>query len=350
MTPSSTRRTAAPPFLAFLAGTGVAAVLILIAAGGNVDRMTSGDGEIHRYVAQHLTIAPDDVHPSLAESGPSLRYGRIGLPAALWLTSGGSHHIMRYVQPILMALSAGAASAAMVRLLPRAPRAILLVPFLVPGFGVAITGGFAEAPLLALMLWAITLALDDRWGWAAVLLGVGLVTKENAIVVVFGLGIWALLRKRPQALVGLVAGLIPVGGWYLFVRQRFGYLPPLDPFLRDTADTVGAPVLALGRSLVDPLSPGALAIALLHVTAWAVCIVLVRRSLFGLLGTVAGIQLLGAAPGAWVFLGDAVRISLFIQTFLFLTVIAWKEPAWTHPRALPAWVPSHADSPNLEHA
>lgn len=336
--------------LAFLAGAAAAAILILIAAGGDVDRMTSGDGEIHRYVAQHLTIAPDEVHPSLAESGPSLRYGRIGLPGGLWLASGGSHPIMPYTQPILMVLSAGAASAAMVRLFPRAPRAILFAPFLVPGFGVAITGGFAEAPLFALALWAITLALDDRWGWAAVLLGIGMLTKENAIVVVIGLGIWTVLRKRPQALVGLVAALVPVGAWYLIVRQRFGHLPPFDPFLRDTADTVGTPVLALGRSLVDPLSPGALATAVLHIAAWVVCILLVRRSLFGLLGAVAGFQLLGAAPGAWVFLGDAVRISLFIQMFLLLALIVRQRSDWIHPAGIPAWDPAHTTSPTMEHA
>src|SRR6266571_4920848 len=87
---------------AALLGGGLTVVLIVAVAHGHVDRMTYGDGYLHRYVALHLNAKPAALDPLVVADGPALRYGRIGLPAAIWILSGGRASVMRYVQPGIM--------------------------------------------------------------------------------------------------------------------------------------------------------------------------------------------------------------------------------------------------------
>ena len=101
---------------AALVGAILAVVIILAGSGGDVDRMTEGDGEIYQYVAGNdvsggpdptpFAQDPEDVHPAVVERGTSLRYGRVGFPALIWLFSAGRPQAMPYVQPILIVLAA----------------------------------------------------------------------------------------------------------------------------------------------------------------------------------------------------------------------------------------------------
>src|SRR5687768_276568 len=134
-----------PRFFAAVAAAIVAAGIVLASSRGNVERMTVGDGEIYQYVAAHLAQDPEDVHPVVMERGTSLRYGRVGFPALIWLASAGRPSAMRYVQPILIVAAAAAAGAASATLVPRAGPLAPLVPFLAPGFSISVQGGFADA-------------------------------------------------------------------------------------------------------------------------------------------------------------------------------------------------------------
>src|SRR5688572_12593096 len=100
-----------------LLGAVFALAMILLFSGGDVDRMTISDGLIERRVAANLDAAPSEVLPQVVERGTALRYGRIGLPLALWLFSAGQNDAMPYVQPILMVAAAAAACGAAAMLL-----------------------------------------------------------------------------------------------------------------------------------------------------------------------------------------------------------------------------------------
>ncbi|MGH8515010.1 MAG: hypothetical protein ACREV8_13925, partial [Gammaproteobacteria bacterium] len=110
---------------------------------------------------------------------------------------------------------------------------------------------------------------------------------------------------------------------------RFGHIPPLDPYLRETTTTIGAPVVSLIRSFTEAYSAESIVIAAIHLVAGAVAIVIIRSSLFALIGSVAALQLLSVAPFGWRYIGDATRISTIFEVFVVLAVVAWRKPAWT---------------------
>ena len=319
---------------AALVGAIVAVVIILASSRGNVSDMTYGDGLIYRYVAAHLSTQPQDVHPVVRERGTSLRYGRIGLPITIWVVSAGQPSAMRYVQPLVMVASAAAASAAAALLLPGAGPLAPILPFVAPGFPLSIAGGYAEALAVALVLWAVVFALRKRWGWCAVMLAWAILTRENAAAILIGIGIWTMWHGNVRRTPVIAASLVPVAGWWAFVKQRFGYVPPLDSYLREQTDTVGTPGVALVRSFTDAASGRAASMAAFHVGLAAVAIALARRSLFGLIAAVLSLQVLVSGPFAWKFIGEAARTGVFIQLFVALAVVGWRRPAWADPASV----------------
>jgi hypothetical protein len=314
---------------AALVAAGVAAAIILANSHGDVYRMTEGDGQIYQYVAAHFDTPPAEVHPVVRERGTSLRYGRMGLPSLIWLASAGQPEAMPYVQPIIMVFAAGAAGAAIAALLPRAPPAVAILPFLAPGFAVAVSGGFAEVVAVAFALWAVVFAREERWGPATALLAAAMLTRENAGAVLVGVAVWCLLRKNRRPVVVLAGSLVPVLVWYAVVAARYGHIPILDPYLRVTTDTIGPPVVAIIRAIVDSPASSALTAAI-HLALAIVAFAMWRRSLFGAVAAAAGLQVLAAGRFSFRFEGEAVRQFTFLQLFLIMAFL-WERFAGRQP-------------------
>jgi hypothetical protein len=296
------------------------AVLILWShSKGNINRTAYGDGLIYRYVASHLNEPRATVDPVVSSRGSSLRYGRIGLPGAIWLLSAGRSEAMPWAQAALMVFSAAAASAAMALLVRPAGPLGALLPFLAPGFPEALSGGFADAFAVALCLWAVVLAVRDRWGAASIVLAIAILTRENAGVVLLGLAAWGVLKRSPRVvLLGL--SVIPTIVWYLIIAGRYGHIPLFDPYLRVTTQTIGPPVVALYRSIVHPASTAAEFVLLAHLLAAAVGIIAGRRTIFGVLVAAASLQLLVSGPFAWQLIGEATRTAVILQTFFVAAI------------------------------
>lgn len=333
-TPSSARRLAA----AWLLGSALAAGLVLASANGRapgrgwIDPTTpwpASDGQVTLYVAAHLDTAPEEVHPVVAERGSSLRYGRVGMPALVWLAAGGREPAMPWTQAFVVVLAAGAAAAATASLLPGAGPLGGLLAFAAPGFALSIGGGYPEVLAVALCLWAVRVAAAERWWAAAALLGAALLTRENAIWVLVGLLVWAaLIRRNRRAAAVLCAAALPAAVWFAFVAARFGHIPPLDPYLRVATDTVGTPFVALARSLFAADSSEAAVAAWLHLGAGVAAAVVARRSILGLVAAASALQLLVSGPFAWHFVGHAARTASLLELFVILGVAAALRPAW----------------------
>jgi hypothetical protein len=281
--------------------------------------MTIGDGRIATYVASHLNTAPEDVDPVVVRRGTSLRYGRIGLPAGIWLLSAGRPSAMPYVQPLIMIACGGAVAAAAARLFPAAPRPVAAAPFAAAGLTLALSGGFAEAFSIAFGLWAVVLAVEGRWRGATVLCAASMLGRENAGAVLLGLLVWASLRGTFRPASVLLLALVPLGAWYAYVAVRYGHVPVLDPYLRVRTDTIGPPVLALVRSLTQTRAAAA-AVAATHAVLAVVALALWRRSAAGAVAAAAALQVFFSSPYTWHFTGEAVRTGAFLQVFLVLAL------------------------------
>lgn len=315
-------------------GSLFAAVVIAVSSRGEVEEMTFGDGDIAASIASSLGTPPSELEGGLLIRGPSLRFGRIGLPAAVWLSSAGRHEAFAYVQPILMVIAGGAASAAAVALFGGRGPLIPFVPWAAPGFAMSIAGGYAEAAAVALALSAVVWARRARWWPAAGLLAAAMLTTEKAAAVTIALAIWALLDRDRRALAPLALSLVPVAAWYLFVDARYGYVPLFDPYLRDhefyraargtlgwSAATVGAPFVALWHSFTDAASASSAVTAGIHTAVAAVALALLRRSRYAIVAVVASLALLTSGPFAWEFIGDAFRVSAFLDLFTIMALV-----------------------------
>lgn len=324
---------------AFALGAALATTIVVAQWASDPDHRTAyGDGLIYRFVAAHIgaseaEVARFDPDRVVIDRGTSLRYGRIGLPAIMWVVSGGQASAMPTTQPLVMVLAAGAASAGVAALFPRGGPMAAALPFLAPGFPLSIAGGFAEVVAVAFGVWAVWFALRARWWPSAFLLAAAILTKENAGAIFIGLCVWLMLQRKWRPIIVLAAGLLPVTAYWLSVAGRFGYLPPLDPYLTDVT-TVMAPFVGLIRSFTDAYSTASIIVAVIHIVAGVIVVAIVRSSLFALIGSVAAIQLLSTGPFGWRFIGDATRISTILEVFVVLAVAAKLRPANVLPEAL----------------
>jgi hypothetical protein len=257
--------------------------------------------------------------------GTAIRYARILLPFTLWLGAAGRPEVMPYIQPLIMVASAAAIAAAMQALMPRAGRVTALAAFMAIGVTVSLAGGFAEPLAVAFSLWAVFLLTRQRWIGSATLFGLAMLTRENAGLLLAGAVIWLLLARRRRESVVIGSSLVPVAGWHLLLRARFGFLPLADPFLRSQTDTVDVPIVALWRTVTTGSGPS-ITVMLVHVALAVLAIALWRRSLLWTMAAAAGIQLLFAGPYAWRYIGDAVRLGVFLQVFVVLALVARATP------------------------
>ena len=307
--------------LSALVGALVAVLILWSHSKGDINRTAYGDGLIYRYVTNHLNEPKADVDPVVSSRGTSLRYGRVGLPGAIWLFSAGRDSAMPWAQAGLMVLSAAIACAAMSRLIPVGPLAALL-PFLAPGFPEALSGGFADAFAAALCILAALLSVSRRWTWATIVMAIAILSRENAAIVLVALGAWGIVKRDRRA--GLLAlALVPTMIWYAIIASRYGHIPVLDPYLRVTTQTVGPPFVALFRSLAHPASIGAEVVLCVHIVVALIGIVCGRRSILGLLVAATSLQLLISGPFAWQLLGEATRTAVILQVFVVGAIAAW---------------------------
>ena len=307
--------------LSALVGALVAVLILWSHSKGDINRTAYGDGLIYRYVASHLDEPRADVDPVVSSRGTSLRYGRLGLPGAIWLLSAGRASAMPWAQAGLMVLSAAIACAAMSRLIPLGPLAAML-PFLAPGFPEALSGGFADAFAAALCILAALLTVRRRWMWATIVMAIAILSRENAAIVLLAPAAWGIVKRDRRA--GLLAlSLVPTMIWYGIIASRYGHIPVLDPYLRTTTQTVGPPFVALYRSLAHPASVGAEIVLCVHIVAAVIGIVCGRRSILGLLVAATSLQLLISGPFAWQLLGEATRTAVLLQVFVVGAIAAW---------------------------
>jgi hypothetical protein len=315
----------AKAFSAFILAALVALIALVAVSRGHVNRMAYGDGLIYRYVAAHLDTPPDQIDPVVSSRGTSLRYGRIGFPALIWVTAAGQPRAMPYSQAILIVLAAGAAGAATALLFPQTGPIGALIPFIAPGFSLSLVGSYGEIPAVAFALWAVIMARRERWWPAAGLMSAALLVREDAGFVLIGLLAWELLKRRPKAAAILTASVIPLIGWYAFVKSRYGHIPIFDPFLRVGTRT---PVVAVWHSITQG-SAGSIATAAIHLLLALVAFWIWRRSIFAAVAAAAGLQVLSSGVYAWQFVGDALRVFTFLQLFLLVALLRyrWPEPA-----------------------
>ena len=322
--------------ISFVFGIVLGAVIVLGRAHGDLDKTAFGDGLLVRSIAARIGAAPQDVNSVVASRGTSLRYGRIGMPAAAWLLAGGKPHEVRLTHPIVVILATGFTAAAAAALFPFAGPLAAMLPFLAPGFPLSVAGGYGEVTAVAAALWGLYFALRERWWPAAALLSYAILSKETAGIVLIGVCIWCLLQRRFRGLVIMATSLVPVLAWWGYVAVRYGHIPILDPYLTVTTDTtdLGIPGRALLHSLLHPISTEALVMTLITIALAIVLLALMRRSAFGIIGAPSIIQLFGAAPFAWKFIGDAARLFTFLQLFVVFAIVASARRRWVIPEAL----------------
>jgi len=281
--------------------------------------MTFGDGRLHRAVAQDLDADDPELQPMIAGSGAALRYGRIALPVTLWTLSGGNHEAMRYVQPAIMVLCAAGIAMTTRALIPNAPLGVSMAPFLAVGLTLSIAGGFAEPLSVALALFAIWLVRDGRlWPAAAAFAG-AMLARENAGAVLLGVIAWEFFHGRRRAAGVLLSSAVPVIAWHLVVADRFGFLPLRDPWLLDTG-ALGLPVVNLVRSLGE-VSTGGIVLIAVHLALGLVAIKLWRSSVIGAAAAASALPILSVGPFTWHYLGDAARLTAFLEVLVILAVM-----------------------------
>jgi hypothetical protein len=308
-----------------LMGGVLALALILAVSHGNVDRMTYGDGEFYRYVAEHMDARPANLDPLVAARGPAMRYGRITLPAAIWIFSAGEPEAMRYVQPAVMVIAGAAIAAMTTELLPGLGLGAALLPFFALGLSLSLSGGYAEPVAAAFGLAAILAARRRRWIAAAACLALAMLTRESAFVFLLGLGLWGLTKREWRGLVILGVSAVPVVAWHLVVAARFGHLPLWDPYTKEIG-LRAAPFTSVGKALMD-FPANVVLVAALHLGLAVVAITFWRRSALGAVTAGTAFQIVFFPLLTWHYLGDAFRTFTFLELMTILALAAWWKRA-----------------------
>ena len=301
-------------FVSALAAAGT----ILVSSHAKIDRMTEGDGMLHRAVAWDLAADNPQIQRLISGSGPALRYGRIGLPVTVWILSAGNANAMRYVQPLIMVLCAVGIALATDFLLPGPSIAIAMTPFLAVGLSVSIIGGFAEPLSIVCALWAIVLVRRDHPWPAATLFAAAMFARENAAAVLVGVALWEFVRGSRRSALILVAAGVPVVAWHLVVADRFGSLPLGDPWLVETG-ALGTPVINIANALGD-VGPGGVVLIIAHLALAVVAFRFWRSSLLGAAAAASALPILSVGAFTWGYLGDAARLTAFLEVLVILAL------------------------------
>jgi len=274
-------------------------------------------------VASHVDVHSADLNPKVAARGPAFRYGRIGLPALVWLLSGGRPGAMPYVQPMIMVLAGAAIAAMATELVPTVGLGAAVLPFLALGLSLSLSGGYAEPVAAVFGMAACLLALRRRWVLAAVALSLTMLTRETAVVFLLGLALWTLFKRERGGLAILCLSVIPVAAWHLAVAARFGHLPLADPYLKTHEVGLSAiPFSSFAKAFVD-FPAGVAATASLHLILACLAVVCVRRSVLGAIAAATAAQIVFLPLLTWHYLGDAFRTFTFLELMTILALAAW---------------------------
>jgi len=287
--------------------------------------MTYGDGLFYRYVALHMTATPATLDEIIATRGPAMRYGRITLPAAMWLFSGGRPEAMRYVQPAIMVVAGAAIAAMATDLLPGLGIGAALLPFFALGLSLSLSGGYAEPVAAAFGMAAVLAARRRRWVVAALCLALAMLTRESAFVFLLGLGLWGLRKREWRGFQLLALSVIPVVAWHLVVAARFGHLPLWDPYTK-VIGLRALPFTSIGKALFD-FPAGVVVIAALHLGLATLAIACWRRSALGGVAAGAAFQIVFFPLLTWHYLGDAFRTFTFLELMTILALAGWWKRA-----------------------
>ena len=182
---------------------------------------------------------------------------RIAYPALAWALAGGHRE---WVATTLVAVNvlAYAAIAGLGALIAQGSRRPALTGLLVattPGLVYALSRDLSDAVTLAALLAGIVALQRGRFGWATVAWTGAVLSREQALVVIAGYGLWRLAglarqgwQARP-ALADLPWLLPPVVtvAWQALVWARVGELP----FAASQDANFTLPFVALGPTLVD---------------------------------------------------------------------------------------------------
>ncbi len=239
---------------------------------------------------------------------PELRYQRILYPLVVKLLSFGDVRLVPWMLVAVNLVSAAACALALAQLLSRrgASPWLALVLVLSLGFLLALRMDLLEPLALALSLWAWHALERRRLVLGAVLLALGALAKETAIVfaVSWVLAAWFGGRRR-EAVGVLGAVVVPFAAWLLAVRLWFG--SSTEALAKMQLNWL--PFAGL-RDLADPASR---VIVVLWVVGPAI--------LFGLLAArdlARGLRDARSAD-AWLVLGSAGLISVLPQ-------LSWVDP------------------------
>lgn len=219
---------------------------------------------------------------------PAYRFQRILLPALAGALSFGHADLLPWLLLALnlAALIAGVYLLEALLIVRGVSRWYALVYGLFPGVLMAVRLSLNEPWAYGLVLAAIWLRENDRFGLAAVACALAALAKETALVFTIGIVLWELASRRWRAgfLFGLLA-VLPYAAWQAVLIARLGApglgsggnlatpfeVIPFNGFLRIYTDTGNLRVFAAFALFLLPTAIGP--------TLWAI-----RRTLHDLIG------------------------------------------------------------------
>ncbi len=177
------------------------------------------DGQFYYY------IATNPLHATAQMDNIPHRYQRILFPILVWILSlGGQPGLVAWWLLILPVLGAMAGTAALATLLQRRG----LSPWFSLAFGLyfgqfaSLTHDLPDGLAASLVICAALAADREHWKRATLWLAAACLTRELMLIFIIGMVLNALSEHRLPRAVLLLSAALPVGIWYLVLRQAFG--------------------------------------------------------------------------------------------------------------------------------
>ena len=266
-------------------------------------------------------------------SGSAYRYGRILYPFVAWVMAGGRPALVSWTLPIAYVLGLGLLGAAAAELAARrgvAPEWGLIV-FAVPAFWLTFPVLFPDAFVTALILLTFLYWLDGRTAQAKVVASLTILAREISVIAVVPLVVMEIRRRGARAAASWSLVVLPLIGWWAWVRARLGYWPITDPsYARRGA--IGGPLVGVIRTIHEGKLSRPLyvfALVMLVVTVASAFWVWKRHPWRPLsdAAVLLSVLLLFLGPGAMRLPGAAIRLMLPAQALIALSLIGPKLSA-----------------------
>jgi hypothetical protein len=170
-------------------------------------------------------IARDPLNGWTKTDVPAYRYQRILYPMAARMLALGNADLVPWTLIVvnIVALIVGTWLVEKILLHFHMSRWYALTYGLGAGTMMSVRLDLTEPLAYALALAGVWLALNNRWGWAAVLFAFAALTKEMTLAFAAGIGLVYLSQRDWRKLIGLSAiVLLPFMIWQIVLWQRFG--------------------------------------------------------------------------------------------------------------------------------